>query len=177
MSERPHPSLGELVDPQESYAFVALVELMDSLGCRFVVKSSDDLGTAGPELPPWCITVATEWFDFIVAAHAGIATGHHLYTCTECCFSMLLVSARKGRRCPACGAAAAMTHKLPIHFADPPARRKPAPKRPREVEPSVPADDPPTPKPPAWPNCTHSLTSVQPDGTTRCSYCTQEVTP
>jgi hypothetical protein len=128
MSERPHPSLGELVAPDDAYAFVALVELMDSLGSRFIVKSPEDVGYAGATLPEWCDDVIVAWFELIVAAYLGVASGHHLYACTECCHSMLLASARKGRRCPACTAAGAVTHRLPLHFVNPP-RRRPAQKK------------------------------------------------
>ena len=64
--------------------------------------------------------VIAAWFDLIVSAYAGVASGHHLYACTECCFPMLLTSARKGRRCPVCDTAGAITYRLPVHFVDPP---------------------------------------------------------
>lgn len=111
-------------DANELHCFVALVELMDSFGCRFHVTSRDQLDYVGPTLPAWCDDVIVAWFDVIVAAWIAAADRFRLYACTTCLFAMLLTDARKGRRCPACGAERAMTHPLPIHFVNPPARRR-----------------------------------------------------
>jgi hypothetical protein len=111
----PHHSIGELLDPTEPVAFVALIELMDSLGCRFVVNSSDDVGYDGPLIPAWCGHVASTWFDLILTAHTATTTGHHLHACQECCWPMLLTADRKHRRCPICNQGT-MTRRLPIRF-------------------------------------------------------------
>jgi hypothetical protein len=120
------PPLGELLRPDDPVAFVAVIELMDSLGVRFVVEPPDGLGQIGPQLPDWCADVIGAWFDFVVRAFVGHASGHRAYCCTACCFPMLMPAERKGRRCPACGAVKAMTHRLPIRFVNPPRRTKEA---------------------------------------------------
>lgn len=170
------PGSASALEAEEHHALAALIELMDGLGASFVMKPPDEVGVVGAELPAWCDAVVRRWCELIVDAYAGVASGHHLYACSACCFPMLLLSARAGRRCPVCNAKGAMTYRLPVRFVDPPLRRKPAPKRSRDEDPPA-LDEPAPPQPAAWPACSHSLisrVSRDPD-VYRCSYCLREV--
>lgn len=176
MSDLP-PILAELARPDDSVSFAALVELMDSLGCRFIVKSPDNLGTDGAALPAWCSAVIATWFDVIVSAYVGVASGHELYACAECCFPMLLLRSRRGRACPSCDTKGAMTYRLPIHFVDPPPRRQPVPRPQREEAPPEAPSDPVPSDQESWSACGHSLVTRRVDDTYRCSYCNTEAAP
>jgi hypothetical protein len=151
---------------------VAVLAIMDSSGCRFIVKPPDGLGQDGPLLPAWCDDVIAEWFELIVAAFRGQATGHRLYGCGSCGWLMMLSRERRIRACPICAKAHTMAE-LAVRFVDPPTRRRATAAPQRRDDPVAAA---PVPKPLRW-TCSHSLTTPRPDGAIRCSYCNQEVTP
>lgn len=163
-------ALGELLDSETMPALVALLAEMDERGCRFVVHGSDEISYDGPDLPEWCDAVLAYWLDLVVCVHAAART-HRLYCCSECGELMLLSTGRAKRGCWVPGCVGRFDVPVTIRFVDGATTRAPAPMRI-----TIPRPASATTTPAASTNCTHSLATEQPDGTTRCSYCSQEVT-
>lgn len=165
-------ALGELLDHETMPALVALFEEMERRGCRFIVNSSDELSYDGPDLPEWCDPIIAYWLDFIVCIHAAART-HRLYGCSGCGELMLVATGRVGRACFMTGCKGRFDIPVVVRFGDGSTTRAPTPLRI-----TIPAARTAAPaRSTTSTNCTHSLVSPSLDGSTRCSYCNQEVTP